>query len=168
MKERVPSSGRKGIVRDRAGKRRVEAKPSRPEPRVLTTMRLRQSLRKDLEATAARNRRSVADVAQELLDEALRMRHCPGIYFADEPSGRTAKIGGTGLGVWEVVRDLSRDQDSGRIRKAFPQLSQAQVTAALMYYSRYRDEVQAKIDTNAALTPESIERQYPGLVRFTR
>ena len=62
-----------------------------------------------------------------LLDEALRMRQCPGIYFADEASGRTAKIGGTGLGVWEVVRDFSRDQDAGAIRKAFPQLSQAQV-----------------------------------------
>ena len=96
------------------------------------------------------------------------MLHCPGIYFADGPSGRTAKIGGTSLGVWEVVRDFSRDQDSGRIRKAFPQLSQAQVTAALMYYTRYRDEVQAKIDANAAMTPEAIERRYPGLVRFTR
>ena len=96
------------------------------------------------------------------------MRHCPGIYFADEPGGRTAKIGGTGLGVWEVVRDFSRDQDFGRIRKAFPQLSQAQVTAALMYYTRYRDEVQARIDANAAMTPEAIERRYPGLVRFTR
>ena len=107
-------------------------------------------------------------VAQELLDEALRMRQCPGIYFADEASGRTAKIGGTGLTVWEVVRDFSRDQDAGVIRKAFPQLSQAQVTAALMYYNRYRDDVQARIDANAALTPEAIERQYPGLVRFTR
>src|SRR5947207_2627401 len=87
---------------------------------------------------------------------------------AVKPSGRTAKIGGTGLGVWEVVRDFSRDQNAGRIRKAFPQLSQAQVTAALMYYSRYRDEVQAKIDANAALTPEGIERQYPGLAHFTR
>jgi uncharacterized protein (DUF433 family) len=91
-----------------------------------------------------------------------------GIYFADEASGRTAKIGGTGLAVWEVVRDFSREQDAGVIRKAFPQLSQAQVTAALMYYSRYRDDVQARIDANAALTPEAIERQYPGLVRFTR
>src|SRR3989440_9753418 len=154
-----PNSGR--------GRRTVSRKAVRPsgqEPRVLTTMRLRRSLRKDLETTAARTRRSVADVAQELLDEALRMRQCPGIYFADEPSGRTAKIGGTGLGVWEVVRDLSRDQKSGRIRKAFPQLSQAQVTAALMYYSRYRDEIQAKIDANAALTPESIDGQYSGLV----
>jgi uncharacterized protein (DUF433 family) len=131
-------------------------------------MRLRQSLRRDLESVAARSRRSVADVTQELLEEALRMRRCPGIYFADEPSGRTPKIGGTGLGVWEVVRDLGKDQDAGRIRKAFPQLSQAQITAALMYYARYRDEVQAQIDANAALTPEAIEKQYPGLVRFTR
>ena len=164
---RSSGRGRKTAFQNRAVNRK-EVKPSGQEPRVLTTMRLRRSLRKDLEATAARTRRSVADVAQELLDEALRMRQCPGIYFADEPSGRTAKIGGTGLAVWEVVRDFSRDQNSGRIRKAFPQLSQAQVTAALMYYSRYRDEVQAKIDANAALTPESIERQYPGLVQFTR
>jgi uncharacterized protein (DUF433 family) len=131
-------------------------------------MRLRQSLRRELEAAAARSRRSVADVTQELLDEALRMRQCPGIYFADEPSGRTAKIGGTGLGVWEVVRDFSKDQDADRLREACPQLSQAQITAALMYYARYRDEVQAQIDANAALTPEAIEKQYPGLVRFTR
>jgi uncharacterized protein (DUF433 family) len=160
--------GRRTTSRRRSAVNRKAVKPSGQEPRVLTTMRLRRSLRKDLETTAVRTRRSVADVAQELLDEALRMRQCPGIYFADEPSGRTAKIGGTGLGVWEVVRDFSRDQNAGRIRKAFPQLSQAQVTAALMYYSRYRDEVQAKIDANAALTPESIERQYPGLAHFTR
>ena len=158
--------GRRTVSRSRIAVKRKAA--SGQEQRVLTTMRLRRSLRKALETTAVRTRRSVADVAQELLDEALRMRQCPGIYFADEPSGRTAKIGGTGLGVWEVLRDFGRDQNSGRIRKAFPQLSQAQVTAALMYYSRYRDEVQAKIDANAALTPKSIERQYPGLVRFTR
>jgi len=96
------------------------------------------------------------------------MRQCPGIYFADEASGRTAKIGGTGLAVWEVVRDFSRDRQADRIRHVFPQLSQAQVTAALMYYARYREDVQSKIDANAALTPETIERHYPGLVRFTR
>jgi uncharacterized protein (DUF433 family) len=131
-------------------------------------MRLRRSLRKDLETIAARNRRSVADVAQELLDEALRMRRCPGIYFSEEASGRAAKIGGTGLAVWEVVRDTGTDQDAGRIRKVFPQLSQAQATAALMYYARYREEVQSKIDANAALTSDAIEKRYPGLVRVTR
>jgi hypothetical protein len=69
--------------------------------------------------------------------------------------------------VWEVLRDVSTDQDSDRLRQAFPQLSRAQLTAALMYYRRYRDEIQSKIDTNAARTPAAIERQYPGLVRFT-
>ena len=165
---RSPSKrGRKDGVRERQA-RYADPKPNRVEPRVLTTMRLRRSLRNDLEATAARTRRSVADVAHELLEEALRMRQCPGVYFADEASGRTAKIGGTGLGVWEVVRDFSRDQDPDRIRHVFPQLSQAQVTAALMYYTRYREEVQVKIDANAALTPEAIEGRYPGLIRFTR
>jgi uncharacterized protein (DUF433 family) len=110
----------------------------------------------------------MADIAHELLDEALRMRQCPGIYFADEASGRTAKIGGTGLAVWEVLRDVRRDQGADRVRKTFPQLSQAQVTAALMYYARYREEVQSRIDANAALTREAIEKQFPGLVRFTR
>lgn len=148
--------------------REAGTKSRRAERRVVTTMRLRPSLRRELEATAARSRRSVADVTHELLDEALRMRQCPGIYFADEPSGRTAKIGGTGLGVWEVARDAGERPNVDRLRKAFPQLSPAQITGALMYSARYRDEVQAKIDENAALTPEAIEKQSPGLVRFTR
>src|SRR5713101_7222067 len=115
-----------------------------------------------------RDRRGKRRTAEPRVLTTMRMRQCPGIYFAEEPSGRTAKIGGTGLGVWEVVRDFSKDQDADRLRKAFPQLSQAQVTAALMYYARYRDDVQAKINANAAMTPETIERQYPGLVRLTR
>ena len=94
------------------------------------------------------------------------MRQCPGIYFADEPSGRTAKIGGTGLAVWEILRDLTRDADQKRIRDVFPQLSQAQVTAALMYRRRYPEEIQCEIARNAVLTPEAIEQRYPGLVRF--
>ena len=167
MSRPISFRGRKNPARRKA-KKESAAEESRPEPRVLTTMRLRRSLRKHLELMAARYRRSLADVAQELLEEALRMRQCPGIYFSDEPSGRTVKIGGTGLGVWEVVRDFTKDQNPDRLRKAFPQLLQAQVTAALMYYTRYRDEVQAKIDANAALTLETIERQYPGLVRFTQ
>ena len=136
------------------------------EARVSTTMRLRQTLRRELEAAAAQRHRSVAEIAQELLEEALRMRQCPGIYFADEASGRTAKIGGTGLAVWEVLRDLSREADPTGIRDVFPQLSQAQVTAALMYERRYPEEIRREIARNSALTPEAIEQRYPGLVRF--
>src|SRR5713101_6583036 len=114
-----PPSGRerKYARRDRQSTRSAGETTGRPEPRVLTTMRLRRSLRRALEEIAARNDRSMADLAHELLDEALRMRQCPGIYFADEASGRTAKIGGTGLAVWEVLRDVRRDQGADRVRE---------------------------------------------------
>src|SRR4026207_848084 len=104
-----------------------------PEATVSPTMRLRQSVREHLEAWAARGRRSVSEVAQELIEEGIRMRECPGICFPSEPAGRTAKIAGTGLAVWEVLRDHVQDQDLERVRRAFGQLSQAQITAAVTY-----------------------------------
>lgn len=128
-------------------------------------MRLRQSVREHLEAWAKRGRRSVSEIAQELIEEGIRMRECPGIYFATEPSGRTAKIAGTGLAVWEVLRDYLVDQDVDGIRQAFEQLSQAQVTAALMYGSRYPDEIRSEVEANAELTPQILEQRYPGLIR---
>jgi uncharacterized protein (DUF433 family) len=128
-------------------------------------MRLRTSVRKSLEAWAERMHRSVSEIAQELIEEGIRMRTCPGIYFALEPSGRTAKIAGTGLAVWEVLRDFVRDQDGERLRRVFPQLSHTQITGALMYYARYPEEVTREIEANAAVTAEALERRYPGLVR---
>lgn len=129
-----------------------------------TTMRLRRSVRKQLEVWARRGSRSVSEVAQELLEEALRMRDCPGIYFASEPGGRTAKIAGTGLAVWEILRDFVKDEDVQRVREAFPQLSRSQLTAALIYFKRYPDEIQGEVEANAALTPDALEHRYPGLV----
>jgi uncharacterized protein (DUF433 family) len=118
-----------------------------------------------LEQVAARARRSVSDVTQELIEEGLRMRDCAGIYFAAEPSGRTAKIAGTGLGVWEVLRDFVEDEGLERVRRAFLQLSSAQINAALIYYKRYPDEVRRQLDANAGLTADVLEQRYPGLVR---
>lgn len=135
---------------------------------VLTTMRLRRSLRMDLDHVAAETGRSVADVAQQLLDEGLRMRRCPGIYFADEASGRTAKIAGTGLAVWEVLADFVKHEDQKALRKAFGHLSPAQLSAALMYYRRYPDEIRREVAENDALTPEVLERLYPGLITFPK
>jgi uncharacterized protein (DUF433 family) len=149
--------------RDRQSRK---SRPRRyPEATVSTTMRLRQSVREHLEAWAARGRRSVSEVAQELIEEGIRMRECPGIYFASEPAGRTAKIAGTGLAVWEVLRDYVGDQDLERVRRAFGQLSQAQITAAVMYGSRYPEEIRREVEANAALTPEALALRHPGLVR---
>lgn len=151
--------------RDRDGQARKRRPRRYPEATVSTTMRLRQSVREHLEAWAARGRRSVSEVAQELIEEGIRMRECPGIYFASEPAGRTAKIAGTGLAVWEVLRDHVQDQDLERVRRAFGQLSQAQITAAVMYGSRYPEEIRREVEANAALTPEALALRHPGLVR---
>ncbi|MEZ4572346.1 MAG: hypothetical protein R2849_18925 [Thermomicrobiales bacterium] len=53
-----------------------------------------------------------------VLDEALKMRHIPWIYFADTPSGRTAKVAGSGLGIWEIIMGYrSVDKDWARLQE---------------------------------------------------
>lgn len=157
---RRTTKGRGRVREEGAGYRAREV-----EPTVSTTMRLRESVRRALEGLAKRERRSVSEVAQQLIEEGIRMQECPGIYFATEPSGRTAKVSGTGLGVWEVLMDYVKDRDLEGLRRAFSHLSPAQITAALMYYERYPDEIRAEVEANDALTPEELERRYPGLVR---
>ena len=103
---------------------------------------------------AKRNRRGFSEVAQDLIEEALRMRLCPGIYFADEPAGRDAKIAGTGLAVWEVIRDyLAEKRDVKRLRRSLPRLGDAQVTAALRYYEAWPEEIDELIAENAKAIP---------------
>jgi hypothetical protein len=45
------------------------------------TIRLRPGLRAEIERIARRARRTFSEVTQDLLEEAIRMRECPGIYF---------------------------------------------------------------------------------------
>ena len=130
------------------------------------SLRLRPGLRAEIERIAKRTRRSFSEVAQDLLDEALRMRACPGIYFADEPAGRVAKVAGTGLGVWEIIQEYRvMEENEQELMETLPQITPANLKAALMYYKRYRQEIDAEMAENAALTPEAIEARYPGLLR---
>jgi uncharacterized protein (DUF433 family) len=130
------------------------------------TLRLRPRLQNQIDRIARRSRRSFSQVTQDLLEEALRMRECPGIYFVDEAAGREAKVAGTGLGVWEVIRDyLAAGRDERALRKALPQLSAAQIGACLLYYAKYSQEIADEIQENAALTRAALNRRSPGLVR---
>ena len=130
------------------------------------SLRLRPGLRAEIERIAKRSRRSFSEVTQDLLEEALRMRACPGIYFADEPAGREAKVAGTGLGVWEVVRDyLVEGGNAEKVKEALPQVGDAELKAALLYYKKYPQEIDAEIAENAALTREAVEARFPGLLR---
>ena len=116
------------------------------------TIRLRPRLRAEIERIARRTQRSFSDVAQILLEEAVRTRECPGVYFADEPAGRVAKVAGTGLGVWEVIRDYKGDER--KLRKWLPHLSTTQLKAATVYYARFPQEIDTEIGDDSAAHAE--------------
>ena len=119
------------------------------------TIRLRPKLRTEIERIARRTRRSFSEVAQALLEEAVRTRECPGIYLSDEPAGRVAKVAGTGLGVWEVVRSLKAAKGNERkLRKWLPHLSTAQLKAATFYYTRFPQEIDTEIADDIAARAE--------------
>jgi uncharacterized protein (DUF433 family) len=87
--------------------------------------------------------------------EAILVQACPGIYFADEPAGRVAKISGTGLAVWEVIRDYKRVKgEEKKLRKWLPHVSSAQLKAATLFYAQCRDEIDAAIADDTAAHAE--------------
>jgi uncharacterized protein (DUF433 family) len=124
------------------------------------TLRLKPHLCAEIERIAKRSRRSFSEVTQDLLEEAVRMRECPGIHFAEEPVGREAKVTGTGLGVWEVI-GMYRGARANvkRLRSRHPHLLEVQIKAALSYYERHREEIDALIGENQALHGTGKARQ---------
>jgi hypothetical protein len=81
------------------------------------SVRLPSWIQGELKRLAAGERRSLSAVVRDLLEEALRMRRCPGIVFVDGPTGRRPVLAGTGLEVWEVVKaykDCGEDFENSR------------------------------------------------------
>jgi uncharacterized protein (DUF433 family) len=100
-------------------------------------------------------------IANELLEEALKMRRCPGILFSDGVTGRRARIAGTGVEVWEVIYEYRIvGEDVEALKKALPHLSDRQLAAALNYGRIYTEEINALIKANDAITPESVAGRF--------
>ncbi len=93
------------------------------------------------------------------------MRRIPGIVLADGPLGREARLAGTGLAVYEVVKAHRLMGEAwGRLREAFHWLSAQQLRAALAYAAAYPEEIDALLRDEDASTAEAIWSAYP----FTR
>lgn len=128
------------------------------------SLRIPHEIVKAIEELAETARQDFSAVAIELLADGIKMKRCPGILFADGPSGRRARIAGTGLDVWEVIATYqSLDRDPARLRQAYPWLSEAQLRAALGYYTAYQEEVDRRIALNERWTPERLRAQHPSL-----
>jgi hypothetical protein len=95
-------------------------------------------------------------VAERLIDEGLRMEEFPGVVFRSGPTGRRASLLG-GPDVWEVVADLQRAKRYGDDPAPVDAivrgtgLAEEQVRLAAAYYTRYPDEIDARIERNEEL-----------------
>jgi|SRR5215471_602627 len=131
---------------------------------VTKSLRIPKETVKEIER-AARGR-DFSATANELLSEALKMRRCPGILFADGATGRRARIAGTGLDVWEVIATYrSLGNKLKRLGAAYPQLDEAKLRAALSYYDCYPEEIEERISENEAWKPQTLRKRYPFTAR---
>lgn len=128
------------------------------------SVRLEKEAQQTVEALARKERRPRSAVLRELLEEALRLRRCPGIAFADGPTGRRPVIGGTGLEVWEVIAAYKESGENfERLCKTYDWLTPIQLRSALAYYALYSKEIDEEIQRQQALTEEEAQRCYPHL-----
>lgn len=133
------------------------------------SLRVPGEVAREIEDLAEASGRDFSSMANELLAEAVKMRRCPGIVIADGPSGRRARIAGTGLDVWEVIATYkSLDRDLDRMHQAYHWLSDAHLRAALGYYAAYPEEIDRQIARNEAWTPDQLAGRHPSLVAERR
>ena len=132
---------------------------------VQKTLRIPHDIANSIKDMADIFDRDFSTVVNELLAEAVKIRRCPGILFADGPSSRRAILAGTGLDVWEVIATYKGlDRDVVRLRSAYHWLGEAQLRAALGYYAAYPDEIERRIARNDTWTKEKLARQHPSLI----
>jgi uncharacterized protein (DUF433 family) len=133
---------------------------------VQKSLRIPQGTFEEIERIARETGRDFSSIAKDLLAEAIKMRRCPGIVFADGVSGRRARIAGTGIEVWEVVSSYrSVNQDFSRLRKAYHWLTEQQLRAAIGYYTAYRQEIDELIKLNESWSREAVAERFPFLSR---
>jgi uncharacterized protein (DUF433 family) len=133
---------------------------------VQKSLRIPQETVKEIERIASESGLDFSAIAKDLLSEAVKMRRCPGVTFADGVTGRKARVSGTGLEVWEIIATYkSVKNDVERLQKAYHWLTEQQLRAAIGYYSLYRVEIDGQIKQNESWSPKKVLEHYPFLRR---
>ena len=131
-------------------------------PGIQKSLRLPPETMSEIERMAKETGQDFSNMTKDLLEEALKMRRCPGILFAQGTSGRRARVAGTGIEVWEVVAMFeSVKRDVKRLRRAYHWLSNEQIKAALGYYTAYPQEIDRLIQQNEGWDEAKMMDRYP-------
>ncbi len=133
------------------------------------SVRINDATARDIERLRRVQNATFSSMASELIAEAAKMRRCPGVVFADGPSGRRARIEGTGIEVWEVIASyIALGKDEKRLKKTYHWLSDRQLLAALGYYRAYLKEIEDFIEANKALDEKAVQERLPFARRSSR
>lgn len=131
-------------------------------------IRLPEATVREIEAVASNAGRDFSSVARDLLVEAVKMKNCPGIIFADGPTGRRARVSGTGIDVWEIAAAFKEaGENYTELQKVYHWLSEPQLRSALSYYALYPGEIDARVMRNKDLTLEKVSKRFPFLAKKT-
>lgn len=78
------------------------------------------------------------------------------------PPAQTARIMGTGIEVWQVVKTyLEVDRDWARLRAAYEWLPEADLREALSYANDHREAITARIEEDYRYLPEGLRPTFP-------
>ena len=131
-------------------------------PGIQKSLRLPPETMSEIERMAKESGQDFTNITKELLEEAIKMRRCPGVLFAEGTGGRRARVAGTGIEVWEVIATLkSLKNDLKRLRKTYHWLSNEQIKAALGYYTAYPREIEQLIQQNEGWDEARVADRYP-------
>jgi uncharacterized protein (DUF433 family) len=134
-------------------------------PTLQKSLRLSESIVREIDEIAKVHKKGFTMVTNELLEEAIKARHCPDVVFSEGVSGRSARIAGTGIEVWEVIAAYkSTGETFKRLQQSYHWLTEHQLKAALGYYTLYSGEIDELIAENEQWTPERIKQKYPFLM----
>ena len=131
-------------------------------PGIQKSLRLPQETMSEIERMAKESGQDFTNITKELLEEAIKMRRCPGVLFAEGTGGRRARVAGTGIEVWEVIATLkSLKNDLKRLRKTYHWLSNEKIKAALGYYTAYPREIDRLVQQNEGWDEARVADRYP-------
>ena len=117
--------------------------------RVTTSFRLPAETLVRLDARAALLGTTRTTLAEQYLEEGMRLVEHPGIAFTDGVQGeRRATIAGTRLDVWMVVEVIRANNNSLDEAADYLQIPVHWVEAAARYYAAHPDEINQEIRLN--------------------
>ncbi len=125
------------------------------------SIRVKDSTVRALREQAARYQTAPRTLAEQMVEEGIRMRRHPGIVFVERGTGRRDAVlaARPRLSVWQIVEAV-RGSTSVSAAASYLSLDVAEVERALAYYKAQPEEIGQRIAANDA-EMERIMRLYP-------